>query len=50
MEKATITMIRPRTMKDFIVNEIAGGPFSTPGEYIRSLICDDRDRKAGAKP
>lgn len=30
-------------MKDFIENKLREGRFSTPSEYIRSLIRDDQD-------
>ena len=43
MEKATLTISLPRTMKDFIGKKLQEGRFSTPSEYIRSLIRDDQD-------
>jgi len=43
MEKATLTISLPRTMKDFIEAKLSEGRFSTPSEYIRSLIRDDQD-------
>jgi antitoxin ParD1/3/4 len=43
MEKATVTISLPRTMKNFIEEKIREGRFSTPSEYIRSLIRDDQD-------
>lgn len=43
MEKATLTISLPRTMKDFIWKKLQEGRFSTPSEYIRSLIRDDQD-------
>ena len=43
MEKATLTISLPRTMKDFIAKKPREGRFSTPSEYIRSLIRDDQD-------
>ena len=41
MEKATLTISLPRTMKEFIGKKLREGRFSTPSEYIRSLIRDD---------
>lgn len=38
MEKATLTISLPRTMKDYIVAKLSEGRFRTPSEYIRSLI------------
>jgi putative addiction module CopG family antidote len=43
MEKATLTISLPRTMKNFIEDKMREGRFSTPSEYIRSLIRDDQD-------
>lgn len=43
MEKATLTISLPRTMKDFIGKKLLEGRYSTPSEYIRSLIRDDQD-------
>ena len=43
MEKATLTISLPRTMKEFIGSKLLEGRFSTPSEYIRSLIRDDQD-------
>jgi antitoxin ParD1/3/4 len=43
MEKATLTISLPRTMKNFIEQKMSEGRFSTPSEYIRSLIRDDQD-------
>ena len=43
MEKATLTISLPRTMKSFIEQKMREGRFSTPSEYIRSLIRDDQD-------
>jgi len=46
MDKTTLTISLPRTMKDFIATKIREGRFSTPSEYIRSLIRDDQDVSA----
>lgn len=43
MDKATLTISLPRTMKEFIATKLRDGRFSTPSEYIRSLIRDDQD-------
>jgi len=43
MEKTTLTISLPRTMKEFIEAKLQDGRFSTPSEYIRSLIRDDQD-------
>jgi Arc/MetJ-type ribon-helix-helix transcriptional regulator len=38
-----LTISLPCTMKDFIEGKLREGRFSTPSEYIRSLIRDDQD-------
>ena len=43
MDKATLTISLPRSMKEFITAKLREGRFSTPSEYIRSLIRDDQD-------
>ena len=50
MEKATLTISLPRTMKDYIVAKLNEGRFSTPSEYIRSLIRDEQDMTAKPRP
>ena len=47
MDKATLTISLPRTMKEFIAEKLREGRFSTPSEYIRSLIRDDQDLATG---
>jgi antitoxin ParD1/3/4 len=44
MENASLTVSLPRAMKDFIEEQLREGTFSTPSEYIRSLIRTDRER------
>jgi Arc/MetJ-type ribon-helix-helix transcriptional regulator len=43
MEQASLTISLPRSMKDFIEAKLREGRFSTPSEYVRSLIGDDQD-------
>jgi putative addiction module CopG family antidote len=43
MDKATLTISLPQSMKEFIAAKLREGRFSTPSEYIRSLIRDDQD-------
>jgi antitoxin ParD1/3/4 len=44
MTNASLTVSLPRVMKDFIEAQVREGTFSTPSEYIRSLIRADQDR------
>lgn len=46
MEKATLAISLPRTMKDYIAAKLREGRYSTPSEYIRSLIRDEQDLAA----
>ena len=50
MDKATLTISLPRAMKDFIGRKLLEGRFSTPSEYIRSLIRDDQDLDGQGRP
>ena len=43
MDKATLTISLPQIMKDYISAKLSEGRFSTPSEYIRSLIRADQD-------
>jgi Arc/MetJ-type ribon-helix-helix transcriptional regulator len=46
MEKATLTISLPRTVKEFIAAKLREGRFSSPSVSIRSLIRDDQDLTA----
>jgi Arc/MetJ-type ribon-helix-helix transcriptional regulator len=43
MERAALAISLPRTMKDYILAKLQEGRFSTPSEYLRSLIRDKQD-------
>jgi antitoxin ParD1/3/4 len=43
MENTSLTVSLPRVMKDFIEAQLREGTFSTPSEYIRSLIRADQE-------
>jgi len=43
MEKESLTISLPRAMKTFIKAKVREGRFSTPSEYIRSLIRSDQE-------
>jgi Arc/MetJ-type ribon-helix-helix transcriptional regulator len=49
MDEITLTISRPRTMKDFIDAKVSEGRFSISSEDRRSLMHDDqhRARKSG---
>jgi len=50
MDKATLTISLPQTMKDYIAAKLREGRFSRPSEYIRSLIRDDQDLEGSPRP
>jgi Arc/MetJ-type ribon-helix-helix transcriptional regulator len=43
MEKATLTISLPRTIEEYVAAKLREGRFSTPSEYIRSLVRDEQD-------
>ena len=43
MEKESLTISLPRAMKAFIKAKLREGRFSTPSEYLRSLIRSDQE-------
>lgn len=43
MDKETLTISLPRQMKLFIKSKLSDGRFSTPSEYIRSLVRSDQE-------
>ena len=46
MENASLTISLPREMKKFIEARLFEASFSTPSEYIRSLIRGDQERSS----
>jgi putative addiction module CopG family antidote len=50
MDKATLTISLPRPMKEYIEAKLREGRFSTPSEYIRSLIRNDQDLEGRPTP
>jgi len=49
-EKAILTISLPRTMKESTAEKLQEGRFSTPSEYIRSLIRDEQDVASSSLP
>lgn len=50
MDKATLTISLPRMMKEYIAEKLREGRYSTPSEYIRSLIRNDQDLEERPAP
>jgi antitoxin ParD1/3/4 len=46
MDNASLTISLPKAMKKFITARVDEGNFSTPSEYIRSLIRCDQEKSA----
>jgi antitoxin ParD1/3/4 len=49
METTSLNISLPRTMKDYIEARVQEGSFSTPSEYVRSLIRAEQTRLDEAK-
>lgn len=43
---AALNISLPKTMRDFVENEVHRGGFSTPSEYMRALVRSEQKRKA----
>ncbi len=46
MENASLTISLPRAMKKFIESRVREESFSTPSEYIRSLVRFEQERSS----
>ena len=49
MENDSLTISLPRPMKSFIREKLQEGRYSTPSEYIRSLIRSDQEREEATR-
>jgi len=49
MDMTSFNISLPRTLKQYIEKQVAGGTYSTPSEYVRELIRDDQKRRAREK-
>lgn len=43
---STIQITLPESLSRYVEAQVESGAFGTPGQYIRELIEDDRDRRA----
>ena len=43
---ASLNVSLPKTLRQYVKNQVVNSGFSTPSEYVRSLIRDDQKRKA----
>jgi antitoxin ParD1/3/4 len=46
MDMTSFNISMPKTLKQYIEEQVAGGTYSTPSEYVRELIREDRKRRA----
>jgi len=49
MSMASLNISLPKSLKDFVEGQVDASGFSTPSEYVRSLIRDDQKRRAEEK-
>ena len=46
MGMASLNISLPKTLREYIEAQVRKGDYSTPSEYLRSLIREDQKRKA----
>lgn len=46
MSMASLNISLPQSMKDYVEGQVKTVGFSTPSEYVRSLIREDQKRRA----
>jgi antitoxin ParD1/3/4 len=46
MEMTSLNVSLPKALKEYIEAQVAEGAYSTPSEYVRELVRDDRERRA----
>ena len=49
METTSLNVSLPKLLKQYVEEEAAAEGYSTPSEYVRELIRDDRRRRAHEK-
>jgi antitoxin ParD1/3/4 len=49
MPMTSLNVSLPQPLKDYIEDRVSAGGYSTPSEYVRALIRDDRKRRGQAK-
>jgi antitoxin ParD1/3/4 len=46
MDMTSLNISLPKALKEYVESQVAAGTYSTPSEYMRELIRDDRKRRA----
>ncbi len=49
MDMTSFNISMPKALKHYIEEQVAGGTYSTPSEYVRELIREDQKRRAKEK-
>jgi antitoxin ParD1/3/4 len=49
MEMTSLNVSPPKVLKDYVEGQATADGYSTPSEYVRELIRDDRKRQAKEK-
>ena len=49
MEMTSLNISLPKVLKEYVETQVAGGTYSTPSEFLRELIREDRKRRAQEK-
>jgi len=46
---ASLNISLPKTLREYVEGEVEQGGYSTPSEYVRSLIREDQKRKSAER-
>jgi len=46
---ASLNISLPQSLKDYVEDQVQNGGYSTPSEYVRDLLRQDQNRRAGQK-
>ncbi len=49
MPMTSLNVSLPKPLKDYIEDRVSAGGYSTPSEYVRALIREDRKRRSQQK-
>jgi antitoxin ParD1/3/4 len=47
MAMTSLNISLPETLKEYVEGQVASGDWSTPSEYVRELIRQDKERRMG---
>jgi antitoxin ParD1/3/4 len=49
MERTSLNVSLPESLKEYVESRMNEGGYSTPSEYVRALLREDRKKKAEQK-